>query len=130
MGQSVALGELEIQVLEHLWAAQTSTVKQVHAQIQVQRAISANTVQSTLERLHRKQLLSRVKQGHSYVYSALVSKEQLMGNLIVDLFGRFQSDPHASAAAILNAATDIDDEALAELELAIKARRKERNHDS
>lgn len=121
--QTPPLGELEIQVLECLWAVGEAPAKAVHQHCA--RENSLNTVQSALERLYRKGLLHRQKQSHSYRYSAIFSREELLGNLINDVMGRFQADSHASAAAILNAAERIDDNALDALEAAIHKRREE-----
>lgn len=79
------LGELEMAVLEHLWLAKSGDAKAVHHSIGVQRGIAQNTVQSTLERLFRKQLLGREKVSHAYVYSPLVQRGELMTQLIDDV---------------------------------------------
>lgn len=121
------LGELEIQVLEHLWLEGETCAKVMHEKISSDRAVSANTVQSAMERLYRKGLLSRRKSSHRYVYTAEVSKADLLGSLINSLVTRFQADSLSSAAAILNAAEQIDEEALDHLEAEIRRRREERN---
>ncbi|WP_028886215.1 BlaI/MecI/CopY family transcriptional regulator [Teredinibacter turnerae] len=120
------LGELEIRVLEHLWANGESSAKGMHEYINEERVASANSVQSAMERLFRKGLLSRNKSSHRYLYKPLVSKADLLGTLINDLVIRFQADTPSSAAAILSAAERIDDEALDILEAEIKRRKEER----
>ena len=79
------LGELEMAVLEHLWGTGSGNAKEVHHSIGTQRGISQNTIQSTLERLFRKKLLGREKVSHSYVYSSLVERGELMAQLIGDV---------------------------------------------
>lgn len=123
---SPILGELEIQVLEYLWTTSDATVKDVHAYLVKSRATTDKTVQSAMERLYRKGLLSRSKVSHSYRYAALVTKEDLLGDLINDIVGRFKADSHSSAAAILNAAEQMDEQTLDLLEKEIRKRRKER----
>ncbi len=124
---SIALGELEVLVLEHLWTNANVTVKEVHNSLREKHDTSVKTIQSTMERLYRKKLLSRTKHSHSYRYSAVVSKEDLLGNLINDLVGRFNANSQSSAAAIISAAEQMEEEALAVLEQAIRERRKESN---
>ncbi len=121
------LGELEIQVLEALWVNGEMSAKDMHELINRERNASANSVQSAMERLFRKGLLSRSKSSHRYLYNAKVSKSDLLGNLINDLVTRFQADSVSSAAAILNAAEQIDDDSLDLLEAEIQRRREERN---
>ena len=120
------LGELEIQVLEYLWQHSDATAKEVHEVISISRPSTLNTVQSAIERLFRKDLADRKKVSHSYRYSAKVKKSDLLGSLINDLVGRFNSDSQSSAAAFLNAAEQLDAEALDVLEEEINRRRQQR----
>ena len=119
-----SLGELEILVLDFLWAIPDATVKEVHEELQNHYQTSVKTVQSAMERLYRKGLLKRDKDSHSYRYVACMAKEELLGTLIHDLVGRFQTDSKSSAVAFLNAAESIDDDTLDLLEAEIQKRRK------
>lgn len=118
------LGDLEIAVLEHVWQTADVSAKEAHAAIGAARGISVNTVQSTLERLYRKNLLTRTKSGHAFRYAARVPREQLVAGLINDVLGRFGSDPASSLAAFVEAAERLDDAALRALEAELKNRRK------
>lgn len=114
------LGELEVQVLDCLWQLDQASVKAVYEQAGTSRGVSPNTIQSTLERLYRKGLLSRSKQGREFIYSPQVTREDLMANLIHDVFGRFNSNSQSSVAAILQAAETLDKSTLDTLEREIK----------
>ena len=118
------LGELEVEVLDQIWSSAEATVKEMHGQVGVERGISLNTVQSTLDRLYRKGLLTRRKQGHAYCYRPCVSREALVGSLISDILGRFSSDGPVAAAAFAAAVDELDAEALSELEAELRRRRK------
>lgn len=122
----MTLGDLEILVLEYLWSLPDASVKEVHHQLIGRHETSVKTVQSAMERLYRKGLLGRSKAGHSYRYTARISKEELLGDLIHGLVGKFQSNSHSSAVAFLNAAESIDESTLDLLEAEIQKRRKER----
>lgn len=117
------LGTLEIAVLEHLWRAPEASAKEVHVAIGEARGISVNTVQSTLERLYRKNLLKRTKAGHAFWYSPKVAREQLVAALINDVLGRFGGDTASSLAAFVEAADCLDEQALQALETELKRRR-------
>lgn len=123
------LGELEIQVLEYLWQHSDATAKEFHEFVSASRPSTLNTVQSAMERLYRKGLAKRKKVSHSYRYSAKVNKSDLLGSLINDLVGRFNSDSQSSAAAFLNAAEQLDAEALDLLEEEINRRKQQRLTD-
>ncbi|WP_300524412.1 BlaI/MecI/CopY family transcriptional regulator [Alcanivorax sp.] len=118
-----ALGELELTVLNLLWENPGLSPKSVHAVIGAERGISVNTVQSTLDRLYKKQLLTREKQGYAYHYTAIVERDSLIANMISDVMGRFQLDGAASIAAFVQATESLADEDLARLEEEIRARR-------
>lgn len=99
--------------------------KQVHAEIGSERGISVNTVQSTLERLYRKKLLSREKIGHAYHYIADVERSHLIADMISDVMRRFQLDGAASVSAFAQAADTLGAADLERLEAEIRARREQ-----
>lgn len=47
--------------------------------------ISINTIQSTIERLWKKKLLSRHKQGKAYIYTSMYSKQEVISSLIKEI---------------------------------------------
>lgn len=116
------LGDLEVAILEFVWRHPDTTVKDTHAAVGIERAISLNTIQSTLERLARKELLARHKVGHSFQYSPRVSRDELITAVIHDALGRFGADPSAALASFIDA-TDVPDEhALRLLERKLRRR--------
>ncbi|WP_347331142.1 BlaI/MecI/CopY family transcriptional regulator [Marinimicrobium locisalis] len=119
------LGDLEIAVMKVLWQAPEQSAKDLHATLGNARGISLNTIQSTLDRLYRKQLLSRTKVAHAFRYRPQVPRQQLIAGLINDLLGRFADDARSSLAAFVDAADQMDERALDELEQVLKARRGE-----
>ncbi|MBN4059016.1 BlaI/MecI/CopY family transcriptional regulator [Endomicrobium sp. AH-315-J14] len=128
----LVLGELEVLVLEHLWSRGPEHVKSVFAALGVRRGIKLNTVQSTMERLYRKNLLSREKVSHAFVYRAEVTREQLSTRVIgeaVDQLSHGQTNVMLSAFVSL--AEKEGEQALVELEeLIAKSRanaRREKN---
>lgn len=79
-----ALGPRELEVLKILWREDELT-----AQTILERSPSANlslsTMQSTLERLYRKDLIERNKSGRSYVYTAAINQSTAISRLLQDL---------------------------------------------
>jgi predicted transcriptional regulator len=119
-----ALGDLELAVLEDAWKHAVVEAKAVHGRVGVPRAISVNTVQSTLERLFRKGLLAREKVSHAYAYRAAVSRQQLLERLVGSTVRRVAADaPEAMLAAFVGLASREGDAQLARLEALIAARR-------
>tara|TARA_R110000787_G_scaffold7171_3_gene24667 strand:- start:10167 stop:10556 length:390 start_codon:yes stop_codon:yes gene_type:complete len=118
------LGELEKLVLQYLWETDTADAKQVHAYLRKQRGGSLNTIQSTLDRLFKKALLSREKQGHAFQYRAAVDRNTFMGQLINDITNDFSgSNENSLLAAFASLSYSLDESQLDELERLIDARR-------
>jgi predicted transcriptional regulator len=78
------LGEREMDVLDVLWARGDSSAQEVRDSLPG-KSVSLSTVQSTLERLHRKALLEREKLGRAYRYRTQLTRAQLIGGLLRDL---------------------------------------------
>ena len=79
------LGDLEKLVLQFLWSEKEADAKRVHIAVGMSRGNSLNTIQTTLDRLFKKSLLSRTKQGHAHLYTAIVDRESLIATLITDV---------------------------------------------
>jgi predicted transcriptional regulator len=121
------LGDLETAVMEHLWTEGSADVKAVHQAIGVPRQITANTVQSTMERLYRKGLLRREKISHAYVYAPQVSREEFGANLVREVVSRVlggETEPMLSA--FVDLAAGAGEEHLDRLERLVAERRAAR----
>lgn len=80
--KNLAIGELEIAVCNDLWDHGPADVRTVHERIGVDRGITSNTIQSALDRLFRKRVLSRRKSGSAYVYSPALNRAEFAGRLV------------------------------------------------
>lgn len=119
------LGELELGVLEALWQESPLDAKAICQRIPAIRQPSLSTVQSTLERLHRKELVSRSKNGHAYTYAPRVSRANLLGRLMGDIIHLLHDGKlETILSSFVNVAADLDDKSLADLE-ALIARKKQ-----
>ncbi len=78
------IGRRELDALDTLWRHGGLTAQESLQRMQAS-GISLSTVQSTLERLNRKQLVSREKVGRAYVYSAAISKEAIISRLMREI---------------------------------------------
>lgn len=125
------LGELEKQVLEYLWKAEPADAKQVHSYFEINRGGSLNTIQSTLDRLFKKDLLGRVKNGHAYQYFPKVERHELIGQLIKNVTHDFVSeDENSIVAAFSSISKDLDEQQLDKLEAMIEAQRQKLQKNS
>jgi predicted transcriptional regulator len=78
--------EAELEILNILWAAGPSTVRDVHNQIS--KGVGYTTVLKQMQLMVEKGLLSRTEQFRSHVYSARIAKEQTQRRLARNLLKR------------------------------------------
>ena len=126
------LGELEKLLLHFLWQHNSADVKTVFAHFEKQRGGSLNTYQSTLDRLYKKGLLSRQKQGHAFQYQAKVERHQLIGQLIKSVTHDFvdESDGSSLIAAFNSMSQEFNVEQLDQLESLIEQQKQKLKQDS
>jgi len=119
------LGELEKLLLNYLWLEKNVDAKQAHQHFEKSRGGSLNTIQSTLDRLFKKGLLSRVKQGHAFVYSPAMNRAALIGTLISDIADEFaKNDSEAVLEAFVDISSTLDEKNLQRLESLIASKKK------
>lgn len=121
------LGELEIAVMEYLWSVEAVDAKAVHRQLGTPRNISLNTIQSTMERLFKKKLLSREKVSHAYIYSSAVTREKLMAEIIDNIVDKLSGgSTEAMLSTFVDLAERVEEDTLDRLEELIAERRQKR----
>lgn len=70
-----SLGSLELEVMQILWAGGESSVRDVFASMK--RPLAYTTVMTTLDRLFKKDLLTREAEGRAFRYKPRFSREEL-----------------------------------------------------
>jgi predicted transcriptional regulator len=124
---TIALGKLERQVLEETWRRGETSVRDVF--IAFAEGVAYTTLMTTLDRLYKKRLLSRRKDGRAFFYSPLVTRAELeqgiREDVIEGLLGRGAEGVEPVLACIVEAVSDRDRELLDELDRLIKEKRRE-----
>ena len=124
------LGELELNVMASVWGEPGCDARQVQATISTQRPSSLSTIQSTLERLVRKGFLERQKRRQAFLYTACVSRAELLGLLLKDVIRLLHDgSPDTILSSFVNVASKIDTSALDQLELLIQRKRAQLEKD-
>jgi predicted transcriptional regulator len=83
MGGMARLGNLERDVMELVWSApEPVTVREVHDRLARDRDIAYTTVMTVLDRLAKKSVVRRVRDGRAYRYEAAAGKDQLIADLM------------------------------------------------
>jgi predicted transcriptional regulator len=122
-----ALGTLEREVMEFLWnRAGEATVTDVRAELGGDAAYT--TLMTTLDRLYRKGLLARRKEGRAFRYSPRLQRAEFERVLTSELIGGLLT-PGAAVGPILSsivdAVSDRDRAALADLERLVREKRRD-----
>lgn len=121
------LGDLELEVLDHLWAVGEADVTETHAVVGRARSNSVNTVGSALERLHRKGLVRRTKVSHAYRYRPALEREAFHARRMVDAVGGAQALADLGVlAAFVDAVAESDRSSLDQLSDLIAERKRSR----
>ncbi len=121
------LGDLELEVLDHLWAVGEADVTETHAAVGRVRKNTVNTVGSALERLYRKGLVHRTKVSHAYRYEAAMSREAFHARRMVDAVGGTEALADSGVlAAFVDAVAETDKHSLDQLSALVADRRKKR----
>src|ERR1700730_7500156 len=122
-----ALGKLEREVIDEVWRRDEVSVRQMH--IAFDERMAYTTIMTTMDRLYKKGLLSRRKEGRAFIYSARLSREELERGVaedIVDgLLGRGASGVEPVLACIVDTVSQGEREMLDALERLIREKKRE-----
>jgi predicted transcriptional regulator len=121
------LGPLEWRVMEALWARTDATsVRDLQPEFP---DIAYTTLMTTLDRLHRKNVLQRTKHGRAFFYQPKLSRSEFDSARAADALRVALSADGSQLTPLLSffvqAVGDKDDELLDELEALVRARRAE-----
>lgn len=121
-GDGNPLGQLESTVMEAVWRhGNEVTVGEVLEALPEEKPVAYNTVKTTMERLADKGILTRVKRGKAYVYSAAVTQVELERRIVNNALDRLiEQFPTAVASFFVNPWTEISPEKLALLTEAVE----------
>lgn len=125
-----SLGELELAIMQILWQAPASSAKAITEALTQERKITLSTVQSSLESLRKKDLIDYKKQRQAFVYSARVSRSDLLGRFVNDIIHTLHDGKlETILSSFVYVASNIHDDALDNLEKLIQAKRRQQEED-
>src|SRR2546423_10790134 len=121
------LGKLEREVMQCVWRRGEISVRDMHEEFDGR--IAYTTLMTTLDRLYKKNLLARRKDGRAFIYAPRVSAEELERGIAQDvidvLLGRGDGAAEPVLACIVDAVSERDRELLDELERLVKEKRRQ-----
>jgi predicted transcriptional regulator len=123
------LGKLERQVMDEVWRREEVSVRDIFRAFDERMAYT--TLMTTLDRLHKKGLLSRRKDGRAFLYFARVSpaefEQGVASDVISSLLGKGFGDAEPVLACIVDAVSEKDRTLLDELDRLVKEKRRQLN---
>ena len=118
--------DLEYAVLALLWELHSASIRVLHEQLGAPVGNAYTTTAKVVDRLRDKGLVTRLREGGTYVYSPAIEQQKVDRVRARQLLGRFLGpDPHTAVAALVDAVGDIDPKLLEELEQATRRKKKE-----
>jgi predicted transcriptional regulator len=119
-----ALGELEERLMAILWADHPLSVRDVNARIK-RAKLAYTTVMTTLDRLHKKGLLGRTRQGNAFLYAPAIARAEYQRRVVeASLAPMFEQGAAPVLAAFVDLAAQVDEENLTRLEQLIAAHKR------
>jgi len=118
-----ALGSLEERMMAVLWAGDPMMVREVRAKLNDEPAYT--TVMTTLDRLYKKGLLSRERDGTAFVYRPAMTRDQFHRSLVENTVGGLlEKSAGPVLAAFVDTAAELDENNLRKLEELIAEHRR------
>jgi predicted transcriptional regulator len=97
-------GELQTQVMAAVWRLERATVEDVRRALPPRHRGAYTTVQTTLQRLYERGLLTRTKERYAFVYEPVLSEaEYLSLSIEQTLAGASREARHGALARLIGA---------------------------
>jgi predicted transcriptional regulator len=119
------LGSLESELMERVWRCGELSVRDVYEELKSRLAYT--TVMTTMDRLYKKGMLQRRKEGKAFLYVAALSEQEYREQLAHHFFGMVLHDGKNNGAVLSNfvdAVSDTDEKLLEHLDQLVKAKRR------
>jgi predicted transcriptional regulator len=124
---SLALGKLERQVLDQTWQRGEVSVRDIY--LAFEERIAYTTLMTTLDRLYKKHLLNRRKDGRAFFYAPAVSREEfehgIREDVIDGLLDGGVEGIQPVLACIVDTISEHDRQLLDELDRLVKEKKRE-----
>ena len=101
MAKLTRLGELEREVMDHLWSAgEPQTVRQVHEALAARRDLAYTTIMTVLQRLAKKKLVVQHRDDRAHRYAPTHGRDELIAGLMVDALDQVEDSDGREAALV------------------------------
>ena len=117
------LGELETRIMELLWTDSPMSVRTTCERLRGDHAYT--TIMTTMDRLHKKRLLRRTKDGNAFIYEPAMDRAEYQKRVVeAALTPLLEQGAAPVLAAFVAVAADLDEDNLAALERLIASHKR------
>ncbi len=103
MAEPIALTELQIQILRHLWTRGEASVAEIWEELHAERGLAQTTVATLLTRLERRGVVARRAESRQYLYRAMVTEADVQRSMVEELTERlFDGDVTALVTHLIS----------------------------
>jgi predicted transcriptional regulator len=122
---SPVLGDLQAQIMSAMWRLEAATVEEVRSALPTRYRGAYNTVQTVLNRLAERGLLTRRKRGNAIEYRPKLSEAEFLSRSIASTLAGASSG--ARQAVLARLVGGLDQEELDELRQLAEEKRRRRS---
>lgn len=117
------LGDLETRIMELLWEESPLSVRTACERLRGDHAYT--TIMTTMDRLHKKRLLRREKDGNAFIYEPAMDRAEYQKRVVeAALTPLLEQGAAPVLAAFVEVAADLDEDNLAHLERLIASHKR------
>lgn len=124
---TLKLGDLQLRILEILWARGEAAVSDVHAVLKPERDLAYTTIATMLRKMEARALVTHREEGRTFLYRALVQAEAVTRSAGEHFVGRLFEGSLAEAVSHLLRTREVSRTELDQIEKLIReAKRRTR----
>ncbi|WP_319533070.1 BlaI/MecI/CopY family transcriptional regulator [uncultured Cohaesibacter sp.] len=121
------LTEVELEFMTRLWELGEGTVRDVMAKLAPERELAYTSAATIMRILEQKNFVESKKEGKTYVYQALLTKDAYQTRFLKDISEKLFDNTPAALVARLVDDEDLSEEALNEIRVLLEGRMKNDN---
>lgn len=118
------LGDLQLRILQVLWARQEASVNEVATNLKPHRDLAYTTVATMLRKMEVRGLVAHREEGRSYIYRPLVAEDQVGRSMTDHVVERLFQGSLAGAVNHLLQTREVSRAELDQLEKLIRAAKR------
>lgn len=129
--EKIKLDDLQLKIMKVLWQDGALSVSQIQEAIKDEegREFAITTINTILQRLHKKEIVAFRKEGRQYIYRALVSEKDTQTDMTTSLIDKLFKGKSSGLVNHLLESTEFEPGELDRLKQLIEKAQQKKNKD-